>query len=478
MTPLIREKFHVIGWRRGAEALPRRSNPHRFRFPCGLPVMTFPKRVRFSLFALSGASLIGLLAWRAGRDEVPPPSLPTISHASSAGAGAPSVAIDPAYRYEATPLGRPRVGHPVITHVAVADLDQDGLLDVVVCDALAHTVSWIRQSSRGVFAEETVADILGPAHASVCDFNGDGRPDLLVASMNVILPNNDRIGSVVVLENTGSGRFEKHVLAQTIARVTDVRGADLNGDGRIDLVVGQFGYNEGEIRWMENHGDWNFESHLLLQKPGTIHTPVADFNQDGRPDFAALVSQDEEEIHLFTNLGTGQFRDEVLWKAADPSWNSSGLEVCDLDRDGDPDLLYSNGDGFNEAFMGAAQWHGLQWLENDGHGRFTYHRIGDMTGCYSPIGIDLDGDGDIDIATVSGFNNANQVDAVWLMAWINDGAQHFTPVPLAKEPTHLITVAAGDLDGNGTPVLVTGGFHLFPPFPSMSRVTLWRRAPR
>jgi hypothetical protein len=48
-------------------------------------------------------------------------------------------------------------------------------------------------------------------------------------------------------------------------------------------------------------------------------------------------------------------------------------------------------------------------------------------------------------------------------------------VPLAHEPTHLITLAAGDLDGNGVPVLVTGGFHLFPPFTYMSRVTLWRR---
>jgi hypothetical protein len=46
---------------------------------------------------------------------------------------------------------------------------------------------------------------------------------------------------------------------------------------------------------------------------------------------------------------------------------------------------------------------------------------------------------------------------------------------LARAPTHLITVAAGDLDGTGVPVIVTGGFHVFPPFEKMSSLTLWRR---
>jgi hypothetical protein len=62
-----------------------------------------------------------------------------------------------------------------------------------------------------------------------------------------------------------------------------------------------------------------------------------------------------------------------------------------------------------------------------------------------------------------------------MTAWLNDGQQNFSAVPLANEPTRLITVATGDLDGNGVPVLVTGGFHATPPYILMSRVTLWRR---
>jgi FG-GAP-like repeat len=426
-------------------------------------------RIWFGALGLLAVIALGTLAFVLTRP-------PERSDGAMTAPTTPSTAGTPALAYSPQAIGLPVVGHPVITHVAIADLDQDGLMDVLVCDATANTVNWIRQFPRGVFTERPIGDpVPGPAHVAVCDLNQDGRLDLLVASMGIVLPNNDRIGQVIVLENLGDGRFRNRVLAEHIARVTDVRAADLNGDGRLDLVVGQFGYTQGEIRWMENLGNWEFRSHPLLDAPGTIMTPVADYDQDGRMDFAALVSQDAEEVHLFQNLGDGNFRDSILWKAKDESWSSSGLDVADLNRDGLPDLVYSNGDGFNTGFTGPAPWHGLQWLENRGAGKFAFHRIGDMPGCYSPVCADLNGDGFMDIVTVSGFNYENDPKAVWLMAWLNDGHEHFTPVPLAHEPTHLITVAAGDLDGNGVPVLVTGGFHAYPPFTQMSRVTLWRR---
>ena len=180
----------------------------------------------------------------------------------------------------------------MITHVAIYDLDGDGLPDILVCDATAGRVSWIRQFPRGVFTEYPLGDpIPGPAHVSVADINGDGKPDLLVASMGVIMPDNDRIGKVVILENLGGGRFRNHVVAENIPRVTDVRAVDLRGTGRLDLVVGQYGYVQGEIQWMENLGDWKFRSHVLLEEPGTIMTPVADFYRSGKPDFAILIDR-------------------------------------------------------------------------------------------------------------------------------------------------------------------------------------------
>jgi len=402
------------------------------------------------------------------------------SPAWSAADATPPAGGRPELTYVPQPVGLPAEGHPMITHVAIYDLDGDGLPDILVCDATASRVSWIRQSPRGVFTEYPLGDpIAGPAHVSVADINGDGRPDLLVASMGVIMPDNDLIGKVVILENLGGGRFRNHVVAENIPRVTDVRAADLRGNGRLDLVVGQYGYVQGEIQWMENLGGWKFRSHILLDEPGTIMTPVADFYRDGKPDFAAVIAQNAlQEVHLFHNLGSGIFQDKVVWKSPNEHWNGSGLEVADLNGDGLPDLLYSNGDGFDTGFYGPPPWHGLQWLENRGDGNFVYHRIGDSPGCYSPVAVDLNGDGHLDIVTVSAFNKGNDTSSVWLTAWLNDGHEKFTPVPLANSadsPTHLITVAAGDLDGNGVPVLVTGGFFVYPPYTHMNRVTLWRR---
>ncbi|MDI1319881.1 MAG: VCBS repeat-containing protein [bacterium] len=382
--------------------------------------------------------------------------------------------------YAPVPVGFPIQGHPMISHVSCVDLDQDGLVDIIVCDAAANRIGWIRQYPRGVFTEQFIGEpVQGPAHAAVCDINQDGKPDLLIASMGVITPSNDKIGKVVIMENLGGGQFRNHIIAENMARVNDLRGADLNGDGRIDLVVGQFGYVQGEFQWMENLGDWKFLSHQLLNMPGTIMTPVADFDQDGKMDLAALVSQDSSQVygqvHFFRNLGGGKFEDRMVWITNDLNLGSSGLEVGDVNGDGRPDLVYTNGDGFNSVFAAPAPTHGVQWFENKGQGNFTYHRIGDSAGCYSPLVVDLNGDGKMDIVTVSAFNNAKDSAAAWMTAWMNDGHENFTRVPLTHEFSSLITVAAGDLYGTGVPVLVTGGFHSYPPFENMSRVTLWRR---
>ena len=435
--------------------------------------MSKPVVTTLGALALIAAATVGIvfaLLWL----KQPSPSLTAVPAAG--------VAAPPPLSYEWAPVGFPIKDHPMITHVTIADLDQDGFQDILVCDAAANRIGWIRQYPRGVFTEQFIGDpVPGPAHVSVCDFTGSGRLDVLVASMGQILPNNDRIGKIIVLENLGGGRFQNHLVAENIARVTDVRAADLAGHGRLDLVAGQFGYNQGELRWMENLGDWKFRTHLLLDIPGTIMTPVADFDQDGKMDIAALVSQDSSQVygqvHLFRNRGSGEFADTVLWKTTNLEYGSSGMITGDLNGDGRPDLVISNGDGFNSAFAAPAPWHGLQWLENQGNGAFAYHRIGDSPGCYSPVAVDLRGDGDahLDLVTVSAFNNNLNASAAAMTAWLNDGHENFTPVTLAHEPTWMVTLAAGDLDGTGVPVLVTGGFHVYPPFTQMSRVTLWRR---
>ena len=371
-------------------------------------------------------------------------------------------------------IGNPPDGIPWISDLLIVDLDGDGLKDVVICDGRRNRVSWIRQVRLGVFEEQDIGDtIAGPAHVEVADMNGDGHLDVLVSSMGVIPPSNVKNGAVVVLVNDGHNHFTNRVLLENVARVTYVAAADFNHDGRLDLVVGQFGYLEGEIRWMENLGDWQFKSHQLLDLSGTIHAPVADLDGDGHPDIAALVSQDSEEVHTFAGDGAGHFRDKIVYGSTNKDYGSSGLVIADVNKDGKPDIVYTNGDGFDYATPGPRPWHGVQWLENLGEGKFAYHRVGYFAGAYSPVVVDIDGDGDMDIVACSGFNDWSDRKAVSLICFENDGSNQFTPRTLAYAPTHLIAVKAADMFNDGRVELVTAGFAFYPPYDRVSRVTLW-----
>ena len=115
----------------------------------------------------------------------------------------------------------------------------------------------------------------------------------------------------------------------------------------------------------------------------------------------------------------------------------------------------------------------MQWLENRGQLTFLYHRIGDLSGASSPQAVDVDGDRDLDIVVASAYNRWNEPGAESLVWLENNGRQQFTAHTLATSPTHLVTLAAGDVDGDGRIDLATGGLHISPPYDRMSRVTLW-----
>lgn len=376
------------------------------------------------------------------------------------------------------PLGAAVIQPPWIAHLTTVDLDGDGLLDIVFCEAKENKVVWLRQKAAGVFEEIVLAlNMQSPVHVEAADMNGDGHLDLIVSSMGVLFPDNDQIGTVFILENDGHQHFIPHVVLENTSRVTDARPVDLNGDGKLDLALAQFGYDQGQVSWLERTGPWEFRRHVLLELSGCINVCIGDFNGDHKPDIVALLSQQWEEIYYFENLGSGEFSKKRIWGSTNEDYGSSGISVCDLNRDGRPDILYTNGDGFGPAATpGPRPWHGVQWLENVGDGNFRYHRLGNLPGAYSPVGVDLDGDGAMDVVAVAAYadwTNKNR-DVISLMWFHNDGKMNFEPRVLAHTPKDQITLAIGDFDGTGKPSLVTGGFYLYPPYVDLGRITLWR----
>lgn len=373
-----------------------------------------------------------------------------------------------------TPIGMPATDPPRIGSVTLVDLDQDGLLDVLVCDMLANRIGWIRQYPAGVYTERWVSPVLpAPARVSACDIDGDGDLDLLVAVMGQLFPSNDKIGSVVILENDGKQNFTPHTIIDHIARVTDVRAADFNGDGRPDLIVGQFGYDDGETRWMENLGGWQFRSHLLQSLSGVIHTIPVDIDKDGDMDVVSLVSQEWEEIYLFENDGHGNFKSHLIWGSANEDYGSSGMRVVDMNGDGLMDILFTNGDAFDYLPPRPRPWHSVQWLENKGNFVFEHHPIGKFEGASGAVAADVDNDGDMDVVAVSCYNFWEKPESQSIIWFENDGKMNFTQHDISHSPTHLISLETADMNNDGKPDFVSARMDVYPPFTKDGRIVLW-----
>ncbi|RPJ56801.1 MAG: VCBS repeat-containing protein [Acidobacteria bacterium] len=373
------------------------------------------------------------------------------------------------------PIGfPPSADSPRMGSLEIVDLDKDALPDVLVTDMLANRVGWIRQSPAGTYTEKWISPVIAaPARVNAIDADADGDLDVLVASMGQLFASNDKIGAVVILENDGRQNFTPHTVIDRIARVTDVRGADFTGDGRLDLIVGQFGYDDGETRWMENLGNWQFRSHVLQHLSGVIHTIPEDIDKDGDMDVVSLVSQEWEEIYIFENDGRGTFRSHLVWGSTNEDYGSSGMRLTDMNRDGRTDVLLTNGDAFDYLPPRPRPWHSVQWIENQGGFKFEHHPIGKFNGASGAVAADVDGDGDLDVATVSCYNLWDQPESQSMIWFENDGKLNFTQRDIAHDPTHLINLETADMNGDGKPDFVTVRMDVYPPFSPQGRVVLW-----
>jgi hypothetical protein len=361
---------------------------------------------------------------------------------------------------------------PLVTNVQVVDLDGDGATEVLACDALGHRVVRFDRAGSG-WKEATLVDLVSyPAHVTVVDIDGDGDRDVVVASLGDIMPSDAVIGRVLLFEKRDDG-YERHVLLDDVRRVADVQPGDFDGDGDVDLAVAVFGYSRGEVLWLENRGDLVFADHVLLSGPGAIHVPVADYDGDGDLDIATIMSQDDEELWGFENRGNGTFRRTMLWRTPNYDFGSAGLVASDLDQDGDVDLILPVGDNLEDYDAFPQPYHGCLWFENEGGWQFKERRIATLGGTYAAAVDDLDGDGDRDVVLASMTNdwtNPANASLVWLE---NDGKQSFRTWQIDNDPIHLVTVATGDVDGDGRADIVAGSLNLRRPYQRIGGTTAW-----
>ena len=215
--------------------------------------------------------------------------------------------------------------------VTSADVNGDGKLDLIVANVNSHTLSVLLNNGDGTFADKVdYADYAAGSPYSVtsADVNGDDKPDLIVAN------DSWSSGTVSVLINNGNGTFADKVDYTTGSSPRSVTSADLNGDGKLDLIVANAGSYTVSV--LLNKGDGTFADKVdYTTGPSPYSVTSADVNGDGKPD---LIVSKNGAVSVLLNKGDGTFADKLDY----PTGTGSSVTSGDLDGDGKSDLIVAN----------------------------------------------------------------------------------------------------------------------------------------
>jgi FG-GAP-like repeat/IPT/TIG domain/Immunoglobulin I-set domain/FG-GAP repeat len=235
--------------------------------------------------------------------------------------------------------------------VAVADLDGDGKPDIIVSDQASNMVSVLKNvgTSGTIWTNSFAAPVNfavgpGPSFMTIADLDGDGKPDVVTVN------GSDNNNAVSVLRNTstvGNITFAPAVNFPGLPSSHEIAIGDLDGDGKPDLAVSSF--NNGQAvsiyRNTSTPGGITFNSfspHVDYSVGGWGNT-VAIGDLDGDGKPDVLVTtQLPDHLSLFRNISS--VGTISLGSRVDlaAGYNPNGVAVGDLDGDGRPDIMFGN----------------------------------------------------------------------------------------------------------------------------------------
>ena len=279
------------------------------------------------------------------------------------------------------------VGYAPITVVA-ADVNGDDKLDLISANygsssgnvGDGNTLTVLTNNGNGGFgfnATITLNNVSGNVLAA--DVNGDGKVDLISA--------NSQTNMLTILTNNGSGVFGFNATVTVGTNPVFVAAADVNGDGKMDLIsanYGSFGVFGNTLTVLTNNGRGVFGSNATLtvgQNPQCVL--AADVNGDGKMD---LISANfgASTLTVLTNNGNGIFGFNATLPVGS---NPRRVIAADMNGDGKVDLISAN-------FLGGT----LTVLTNNGNGGFGFNATLTVgAGVTSVAAADVNGDGKLDL---------------------------------------------------------------------------------
>ena len=271
---------------------------------------------------------------------------------------------------------------------------------VVLCSSLLWVVTALAETDKGFVATKPISVGGTPSASVVADFNHDGIPDVAVA--DGLMADQSTNGSVAVVLGAGNGNFHHVVHYPTNGVAQFICRADVNGDGNPDIIVASF-VNDivtpvGQVEVLMGKGDGTFFAPVEYTIPGAYPRAIyrGDFNGDGHVDLAVAVTTTATDISeglaIYMNNGDGSFR------LGQQSTNLYPFGTADFNHHGKLDLIVGN---FSGQFS-----HSVSVLFGDGNGTFLH--AGPIFTLASPINIvdiaiaDFNEDGYADLAVANG----------------------------------------------------------------------------